>query len=41
LREHLLASDVKVSPIYPDCMPKGEIRFDDPDAYAFLIGQPD
>jgi catechol 2,3-dioxygenase-like lactoylglutathione lyase family enzyme len=42
LREHLLASDVKVSPItYPDYMPKGEIRFDDRDGYALLIGQPD
>jgi glyoxalase/bleomycin resistance protein/dioxygenase superfamily protein len=40
LREHLLASDVKVSAIqYPDYMPKGEIRVDDPDGYCLLIGQ--
>jgi catechol 2,3-dioxygenase-like lactoylglutathione lyase family enzyme len=42
LREHLLASDVKVSPItYPDYMPKGEIRVEDPDGYCLLIGQSD
>ncbi len=40
LRDHLLASNVKVSPItYPDYMPKGEIRVDDPDGYCLLIGQ--
>jgi catechol 2,3-dioxygenase-like lactoylglutathione lyase family enzyme len=40
LREHLLASSVKVSAItYPNYMPKGEIRVDDPDGYALLIGQ--
>ena len=40
LREHLVASGVKVSPInYPDYMPKGEIRVDDPDGYCLLIGQ--
>jgi|ERR1700674_3268613 hypothetical protein len=40
LRAHLLASGVKVSPItYPDYMPKGEIRGDDPDGYCLLIGQ--
>jgi hypothetical protein len=40
LREHLLASGVKVSPItYPDYMPKGEIRIEDPDGYVLLIGQ--
>jgi len=40
LRAHLLASGVKVSPIsYPDYMPKGEIRVDDPDGYCLLIGQ--
>jgi len=33
LREHLVANGVKVSAIsYPDYMPKGEIRVDDPDA---------
>jgi hypothetical protein len=40
LREHLVASGVKVSPItYPDYMPKGEIRVEDPDGYVLLIGQ--
>lgn len=40
LREHLLANNVKVSAItYPDYMPKGEIRVDDPDGYVLLIGQ--
>jgi catechol 2,3-dioxygenase-like lactoylglutathione lyase family enzyme len=40
LRDHLLASGVKVSLItYPDYMPKGEIRVDDPDGYCLLIGQ--
>jgi len=42
LREHLVASGVKVSAIsYPDYMPKGEIRVDDPDGYTLLIGQAD
>ena len=42
LREHLLAAGVKVSPItYPDYMPKGEIRVEDPDGYVLLIGQAD
>lgn len=40
LREHLLASGVKVSEItYPEYMPKGEFRVDDPDGYCLLIGQ--
>lgn len=40
LRAHLQFSGVKVSPItYPDYMPKGEIRVDDPDGYCLLIGQ--
>jgi len=40
LREHLLASGVNVSLItYPDYMPKGEIRAEDPDGYVLLIGQ--
>ena len=40
LREHLLASGVRVSPItYPEYMPKGEIRIDDPDGYCLLVGQ--
>jgi catechol 2,3-dioxygenase-like lactoylglutathione lyase family enzyme len=40
LREHLLAAGVKASPItYPDYMPKGEIRAEDPDGYVLLIGQ--
>jgi hypothetical protein len=42
LREYLLASGVKVWPItYPDYMPKGEIRVEDPDGYVLLIGQSD
>jgi len=42
LREHLLASGVKVSAItYPDYMRKGEIRVEDPDGYVLLIGQSD
>jgi catechol 2,3-dioxygenase-like lactoylglutathione lyase family enzyme len=40
LREHLRANSVKVSEItYPDYMPKGEIRLEDPDGYVLLIGQ--
>ncbi len=40
LREHLVARGVKVSAItYPDYMPKGEIRVEDPDGYCLLIGQ--
>lgn len=40
LRDHLLASGVKVSSItYPEYMPKGEICLDDPDGYVLLIGQ--
>jgi len=40
LREHLLACGVKVSAIkYPEYMPKGELRVDDPDGYCLLIGQ--
>ena len=40
LREHLLASGVRVSTItYPDYMPKGEVRVEDPDGYCLLIGQ--
>jgi hypothetical protein len=40
LRDHLLAAGVKVSPItYPEYMPKGEIRIEDPDGYVLLIGQ--
>jgi catechol 2,3-dioxygenase-like lactoylglutathione lyase family enzyme len=42
LREHLLAAGVKVSPItFPEYMPKGEIRVEDPDGYVLLIGQSD
>jgi len=42
LREHLLTPGVKASPItYPDYMPKGEIRVEDPDGYVLLIGQAD
>jgi len=40
LRGHLLACGVKVSAItYPEYMPKGEIRVEDPDGYVLLIGQ--
>jgi len=40
LRAHLLVSGAKASPItFPDYMPKGEIRIDDPDGYCLLIGQ--
>ena len=40
LREHLIASGVRVSLItYPDYMPKGEIRVEDPDGSVLLIGQ--
>ena len=40
LREHLIAAGVRVSPItYPEYMPKGELRVDDPDGYCLLIGQ--
>jgi len=40
LRDHLLSSGIKVSPItYPDYMPKGEICVEDPDGYVLLIGQ--
>ena len=40
LQAHLVECGVKVSSItYPDYMPKGEIRVDDPDGYCLLIGQ--
>jgi hypothetical protein len=40
LREHLIGAGVRVSQItYPEYMPKGEIRLDDPDGYVLLIGQ--
>ncbi len=40
LRGHLIAAGVRVSPItYPDYMPKGEVRVEDPDGYTLLIGQ--
>jgi hypothetical protein len=42
LYDHLLASGVSVSAIsYPEYMPKGEIRLEDPDGYVLLIGQAD
>ena len=38
LREHLLASGVKVQPIrYPEYMPSGEIQVRDPDGYAVMV----
>jgi catechol 2,3-dioxygenase-like lactoylglutathione lyase family enzyme len=40
LREHLIAAGIHVSAItYPDYMPKGEVRVEDPDGYVLLIGQ--
>ena len=40
LREHLLSNGLSVSPItYPNYMPKGEMRVDDPDGYCLLLGQ--
>lgn len=40
LRERLLANHVNVSAVtYPNYMPKGEIRVEDPDGYVLLIGQ--
>lgn len=40
LRDHLMAHGVKASPIsYPQHMPKGETRVEDPDGYCLLIGQ--
>jgi hypothetical protein len=40
LRDHLIAADVHLSPItYPDYIPKGEVRVEDPDGYVLLIGQ--
>lgn len=40
LREHLIANGIDVSSItYPEYMPKGEIRLEDPDGYVLLIGQ--
>lgn len=42
LREQLLSNGVNVTHItYPDYMPKGEIRVEDPDGYCLLIGQSD
>lgn len=38
LREHLLASGVKVPPIrHPEYMPSGEISIADPDGYTILV----
>ena len=40
LREHLLAKGSNVSSIaYPEYMPNGEMRVEDPDGYVLLIGQ--
>lgn len=40
LREHLISAGIRVSPFtYPDYMPKGEVRVEDPDGYTLLIGQ--
>jgi catechol 2,3-dioxygenase-like lactoylglutathione lyase family enzyme len=40
LREHSIAAGVNISAItYPEYMPKGEVRLEDPDGYVLLIGQ--
>jgi catechol 2,3-dioxygenase-like lactoylglutathione lyase family enzyme len=40
LRARLLAAAIAVGPIaYPDHMPAGELRVEDPDGYVLLIGQ--
>jgi catechol 2,3-dioxygenase-like lactoylglutathione lyase family enzyme len=40
LREKLLAEGMKVGEItYPDYLPKGEFRMDDPDGYCLMIAQ--
>lgn len=40
LREQLLRAGISVGPVaYPDYMPNGEIRIEDPDGYTLLIGQ--
>jgi catechol 2,3-dioxygenase-like lactoylglutathione lyase family enzyme len=40
LPEHLISAGIHVPAIiYPDCMPKGEARVEDPDGYTLLIGQ--
>jgi len=42
LREHLISAGIHVSAItYPDYMPKGEVRVEDPDGYILLIGKAD
>jgi hypothetical protein len=42
LREQVLAKGITVSAIsYPDYMPDGEIRLEDPDGYVILVGQAD
>ena len=40
LRQELLALNIKVSPVtYPEYMPAGEVRIEDPDGYVLLVGQ--
>jgi Glyoxalase/Bleomycin resistance protein/Dioxygenase superfamily len=40
LREHLISAGIQVSAMtYPDYMPEGEVRVEDPDGYTLLIGQ--
>lgn len=40
LREELLAKGLKPGEIsYPEYLPKGEFRIDDPDGYMLMIGQ--
>ena len=40
LRQHLLDADVKAGTItYPEYLPKGECRVEDPDGYTLMIAQ--
>ncbi len=40
LREELIAKGVKPGPItFPDYLPKGEFRLQDPDGYSLMIAQ--
>jgi catechol 2,3-dioxygenase-like lactoylglutathione lyase family enzyme len=40
LREHLLAAGVKAGKIaYPDYLPNGECRVEDPDGYTLMLAQ--
>src|SRR5215217_5131748 len=40
LREHLLGAGIKAGTIsYPEYLPNGEFRVEDPDGYTLMIGQ--